>query len=373
MYPIDVIEDDDCVVRKIQGLYSLRSADSTASITVGDVDYIITANEGDDVEYGPYAEKVKSKDIFNGTTVGFEGMTADSTIFSNTSVTEGMSRFFNSECNDTMTETPICNDGMQFSIGSSMVDYSDPEAPNIYRMVIIGGRGVTVFKVTDSGLEQIWDSGSQFEEAGCASFRWAHNGIQDEEFSPVDGPFYVYTDDGLRETIDEMNDPEKDGCDDGGDGQPGACPLGQTVDDRTSKDGYAAETVVIGEACGKTYAVTVSEKNSVGFSYDITDITNPKLAQVFHLSPESETYNPGIAYEARVLGEIDAESIQFLSEEESPTGNVAVLFSGAFSGTASLWEFDCTNDGDGGNVTSSAASDYIAGVVVGLIIIAVFF
>jgi hypothetical protein len=167
-----------------------------------------------------------------------------------------------------------------------------------------------------------------------------------------------------------MNDPEIDGCEDGGDGQPGACPLGQTVDKRSSKDGYSAETVVIGEACGKTYSITVSEKNSVGFSYDITDITNPILTQVFHLSPESETKNPGVAYEARVLGEIDSESIQFLSEAESPTGSAAVLFSGAFSGTTSLWEFDCTSAGD---VTSSAARDYIEGLVVGLTIIAVFF
>jgi hypothetical protein len=367
------MEDDACILQRIDGLYSLRSADSIASITVSGVEYIITANEGDDVEYGDYAERIKGKDIFVGTTIGYENMTADSTVFSNTSVTEGTSRFFNSECNDTMAETPFCTDSMAFSIGSSMVDYSNPEAPNIYSMIIIGGRGLTVFRVTDNGLEQVWDSGSQFEERGCESFPWAHNGIQDEEFAPVDGPFYLYSDEDVRLTLDAMNDPEIDGCEDGGDGQPGACPMGQTVDERTPKDGPAAETVVIGEACGKTYAITVAEKNSVGYSYDITDITNPILAQVFHLSPESETQNPGVAYEARVLGEIDAESIQFLSEEESPTGNAAVLFSGAFSGTASLWEFNCTSDGDGGDVTSSAARDYIAGLVVGLIIIAVFF
>lgn len=138
-----------------------------------------------------------------------------------------------------------------------------------------------------------------------------------------------------------MNDPEEDGCADQGDGEPGACPLGKTVDERSLKDGYAAEAIVYGDACGKNFLVTVSEKNSVGFLYDVTDISNPKLAQVFHLSLASETKNPVVAYEDRSLGEIDAESIIFFDEDESPSGKAAVLFAGAFSTTTSYWEFDC--------------------------------
>ena len=98
-----------------------------------------------------------------------------------------------------------------------------------------------------------------------------------------------------------MNDPEEDGCDDRGDGMPGACPLGQTVDERSLKDGYAAEAIVTGTACGKEYLVTVSEKNSVGFLYDVSDAEEPELVQVFHLTPASETKNPVVAYEDRTL------------------------------------------------------------------------
>ena len=143
-----------------------------------------------------------------------------------------------------------------------------------------------------------------------------------------------------------MNDPEEDGCEDGGDGNPGACPLGQTVDERSQKDGYAPESIVVGKACGRLYTITVSEKNSVGFLYDISDITSPELVKVFHLSPESETLNPSLAYEQGVIGEIDAESIIFLSEEDSPTGVPGVLFAGAFSGSVSWWEFTCKDDSD---------------------------
>ena len=45
---------------------------------------------------------------------------------------------------------------------------------------------------------------------------------------------------------------------DRGDGEPGACAMGDTVDERSLKDGYAAEAIVAGEACGKKYMVTVS-------------------------------------------------------------------------------------------------------------------
>ena len=117
--------------------------------------------------------------------------------------------------------------------------------------------------------------------------------------------------------------------------------MGDTVDERSQKDGYAAEALVTGEACGKKYLVTVSEKNSVGFMYDVTDITSPELVQVFHLSPESETKNPVVAYADRTLAEIDAESIIFFDEESSPSGKAAILFAGAWSTTTSFWEFDC--------------------------------
>jgi len=327
----------------VDGLYFLRSADAIASFEKNGATYIITANEGDDIEYGEYAEKVKSEDIFDGNNIAFAKMTADASIFDPADPASGQSSYFNSDCNEANAATPWCASSMRFTVGSTMIDYSDPQAPNIYRLTALGGRGITIYKVNDNGLELIWDSEDEFEQEGCAAYPWAHNGIQDEEFAAVNSTFYnsLDADDDLRETIEELNNPDEDGCADAGDGNPGACPLGKTVDERSQKDGYAAETVVVGEACGRLYAVTVSEKNSVGFLYDITNPASPSLDKVFHLSPASESLSPELAYSQRVLGEIDAESIQFLSPEQSPTGKAAVLFSGAFSGTTSLWEFTC--------------------------------
>lgn len=320
----------------VDGLFFLRSVDAIATFTVGGSTYLVTGNEGDDVAYGKYEERVRSRNIFKGAVIGYPNMTIDPAVAT-------QARFFNSNCNTTKPETPFCARSMRFTLGSAMINYSNVAAPNIYRLVGIGGRGITIYKVTATALEIVWDSADELEKRGCAAFPWAHNALQDEEFAPVGGTFYnsLPVGDSLRKTIDELNNPAIDGCADQGNGTPGACPMGKTVDERSFKDGYAAETVVVGTACDTLYAVTVSEKNSVGFLYDLTNLTKPVLTKVFHLSPVSEKLSPGLAYTNRTLGEIDSESIQFLPKGKGPTGKAAVLFSGAFSGTTSLWEFTC--------------------------------
>ena len=353
------MEDGDCVLQTVEGLKTLRSPDSIVSFSRDGVNYIVTANEGDDLEYGDFAERVAGEDLFDGTSIPlYPGMTASADVLGPDSATDGTSRFYNAQCDETNSATPFCNADMRFTLGTSTVDYSDPTAPNIYQLVGIGGRGLSVFQVTDSGLELVWDSKDDFEKLGCMTFPWAHNSIQDEEFAPVGGAFYnsLATDDSLRETIDEMNDPEADGCTDGGNGEAGACPLKEYVDDRSAKDGPSPETVVHGMACGDHYMVTSNEKNGIGYVYEVPlDGTDPVLTQTFHLTPVSESLNAGLAYEARSLGEVDAESVQFLSAEDSPTGKAAVLFAGAWSATVSLWEFNCVDAS--GNVTDAAATD----------------
>lgn len=304
-------------------------------------------------EYGPFEEKLKSKDIFVGSSLGLLGATAEKEIFDAASPMDGQSKYFNDDCDEEVVGW--CAKSMRMAVGTSMVDYSNVTAPHIKKMVAIGGRGVSVYKLTDDGLELVWDSGSEFETEGCKNFPWAHNGIQDEEFAAVNSTLW-FADPGLQETLFEMNDPEEDGCEDGGDGNPGACPLGKTVDERSLKDGYAAEAIVSGMACGKRYMVTVSEKNSVGFLYDISDISNPQLVQVFHLSPASETLNPNLAYAARTIGEIDAESIIFMEAENSPTGEAGILFAGAWSSTTSFWKFNC-DEGTADDAAQKPADD----------------
>jgi len=325
---LDVVGGDQtCNLVQYPGFYSLRHADGMAVVTVDGGDYILTANEADDKSYGAYEELVKEDEVLDEHgRVLLQGVSATRRVVS--SHLAGLRLGADPD--------------RRIGLGSSAVDYSDPRRPVLKRLVSHGGRGLSIFRKTYDGLELAWDSGSDLEREQCAAFPWAHNGEQDEEFAPLFGVLYNTTDDQrLRETIEENNDRARSGCADGGDGRPGACPLGETVDARSPKDGAAAEAVVVGVACGRLLAVLTTEKQGSAFVYDITDVWRPRLLFVRHLSPASRTKNPGVAYAAGKLGEIDPESVVFVDAAHSPSRKAGVFFSGAWSGTVSFWEFKC--------------------------------
>jgi len=319
---IDLVKDKACDLTVYSGLYSMRNPDSIAVVNVDNVDYILTANEGDDKEYGDYEEKWKAKDLISSSgTPKPKGMT----------ITQQAKTAYLSQNSDG------ADSKRRLSVGSSAVDYTNSSAPQIHKTVMFGGRSLSIYKRLHSGLNLTWDSGSQLEEESCKNFNWAHNGVQDEEFSPVNGAMYNISSTKMKKTLDEMNDPNKDGC-----SNPlGACPLGQTIDERSPKDGPATEAITAGIACGRLIMVTAGEKNGIIYVYDISDISSPALLFVKHLSPASKDKNPSSAYADKTLGEIDPETIIFMDEQKSPSGNAGVLFAGAWSGTISWWEFQC--------------------------------
>mmetsp|Transcript_46714 Transcript_46714/g.104668 ORF Transcript_46714/g.104668 Transcript_46714/m.104668 type:complete len:502 (-) Transcript_46714:72-1577(-) len=324
---LDIVEDGACSFATYAGLHSLRHPDAIQAIRVDCVDYIITANEGDDKGYGDWEEKWKLKDLID------DDMTMDGDIMYLNASTAAMATAG-------LIHT-AGSDSLRITVGSSAVNYSDPMHPVMENIVIFGGRGMSIFKYEAGAMSLHWDSDKMFEKNQCDNYAWAHNAIQDEEFAPKWGVLYNSSGSGLKETLDEMNDPDEDGCDDGGDGNPGACPLGQTVDERSLKDGAGTEAVVAGMACGRLVAVTATEKQGTAFVYDVTNPASPELLFVKHLSTASETKNPGVAYAARELGEIDPEAMIFLDACHSPSGQAGVMFGGAWSGTMSFWEFTC--------------------------------
>lgn len=97
-------------------------------------------------------------------------------------------------------------------------------------------------------------------------------------------------------------------------------------------------------ACGRLLAISCGENNGNCFLYDISDIGSPVLVQVLNLSPASETKSPGVAYDDRTLGDVDAETIRYVPAKESPTGLDGMIFGGAHSGTLSFYEFQCQEE-----------------------------
>lgn len=96
----DVVDDGGCdIMPSVEGLYFLRSPDSIATFEKDGSTYVITANEGDSVEYGNYTEMVGASAIFNGTSIGYSAMTCNTEICDSSDITVGQSRYFNANCN----------------------------------------------------------------------------------------------------------------------------------------------------------------------------------------------------------------------------------------------------------------------------------
>ena len=326
---IDTVKDGECILATKPGFATMRMPDSIAAFTLDGKDYLLFAEEGDDYTYGDFEDKQKFKDVIKSATE-FEDDFAD--FVAGAGMADAFSNFGDTK--------------MRVSIGPRAVDYSDPAAPVFEAAVGYGGRGISIYEASPTALTWVWDSGSAFEENVCQYYPWAFNGIQDEEFALTRAPGgYLYNSlpagDGLIETLDEMNDPDEDGCADAGDGQPGACPLGGTVDERSLKDGAGTEAMTVGVACGRLVAVTATEKSGVLMAYDVTDPTAPAFIAAQHASPASETMSPEVAMAQGVLGDIDTESIIFVDAADSPTGNAGILVAGAWSSTLSWWEFTC--------------------------------
>lgn len=365
--PIDIKQDSTtgqpsgtpatvCTQKTYSGFKALRHPDAIQTVVVNGVTHVLTANEGDDKDYGCYEEKQKLNDVTGSDGAlksGWTGMTISAAAKS--------------------TAAAVYADAskMRITIGSSAIDFSNASAPVFQQVVAIGGRGISVYRDTGSGLSLVWDSQGDVEAQVCSNYPSSHNAIQDEEFSPMTGSgndLYMSSGSSLKGTIQELNDPSQDGCNDGGDGNAGACPLGRTIDERSPKDGAGVEAIVAGNACGSLIAVTATEKSSVALIYDITTPTSPHLLFVKHLSPISETQNPGVAYANRTLGDIDPESMIFLEAGDSPTGNAGVMFAGAWSGTLSFWEFTCPAANN--NNVSGAMSMRTASLVLPLVVAA---
>ena len=121
--------------------------------------YIFTADEGSDFGLDDYEEKFASGDLFEaGGAFALANFTFDPSFFVPGDSSQGCSANFQADCEANGLEW--CSN-FEVTIGSSAVDYSDPTAPKMDKIVGFGGRGISIFKVpstTDSQIEFVWDS-----------------------------------------------------------------------------------------------------------------------------------------------------------------------------------------------------------------------
>lgn len=227
---VDLIEDGKYTATTYDNLVGARMPDGIAVYSVGGVDYLVTANEGDAREWGDYCNESKTKN-FTGKNIK-------------------------------VLDTSLCS-GL-------------PEG----KAVMFGGRGFTIYQISDTGLTEVFDSGSDFEKI-TAQY--------------------------LPNYFNASNDDIK-------------------VDSRSTKKGPEPENVTIGQVNGRTYVFVAVERIGGVMVYDVT---NPSGASFVN-------YINSRDFTGDIKGDVSPEGICFIGDNGN--GVPVVAASCEVSGTVAFYE-----------------------------------
>lgn len=227
---VDIVEDGKYEAKTYENLAGARMPDGIALYSAGGKDYLVTANEGDAREWGDYCNEAKT---------------------------------------DKFTKKKI-------KILDATLCAGLPEG----KSVMFGGRGFTVFEVSDNGLTQVYDSGSEFE-------------AKTAEYLP--GYFNASNDD-------------------------------IKIDSRSTKKGPEPENVTIGQVGEKTYAFIAVERIGGIMVYDVTDPAKSSFVN----------YINSRDFSGDIKGDVSPEGICFIPD--AGNGKPVVVASCEVSGTVAFYE-----------------------------------
>lgn len=189
---IDIDKKDETYNPKTYpSLKGIRMPDSISVKTIDGVDYIITANEGDSRDWNGYSNEIEVN-------FGKNEISPSGKITAETSNLKGKVVFF---------------------------DQNDYDGLNIGNDYLFGGRTMTIYRLENNQLEEVYSTGSDFEKI-TAKY--------------------------LPNNFNCSNDDK-------------------TIDDRSGKKGPEAESVTVGTINNNTYAFVGLERIGGIMIYDITD------------------------------------------------------------------------------------------------------
>ena len=243
---IDVLEDDKYEAAVYPDAVGAYMPDGIAAWESGGQQYIATANEGDAREWGDYANEGKvSITSADGTEAKkVRAIKADGT------------------------------DGL-------------PEG----KTVLFGGRSFSIYKVEDSGLKQVYDSGNEFEKKTAETLASYFNCSNDDNL----------------------------------------------IDSRSRKKGPEAENVTVGTVNGKIYAFIGLERIGGIMVYDVTD---PEKAQYSnYINSRDFSEDPAKLGEGveSLKGDVAPEGLAFVSASDSPSKTPILLSAFEVSGTVAAY------------------------------------
>ncbi|WP_294520238.1 choice-of-anchor I family protein [uncultured Pseudoflavonifractor sp.] len=266
--PVDIDKKDEAYSPKTyESLMGIRMPDGIAAFEKDGKTYLLTANEGDSREWGDYL----NEDEVN---FGKAGKTSPSgKITAENSGLTGKVVFFLAE------------------------DYDGLNAEKDY---LFGGRSFTLYQVTDTGIQEIFTSGDDFE-ALTAKY--------------------------LPDYFNCSND-------------------NATLDDRSGKKGPEAESVAVGTVDGRTYAFIALERTGGVMVYDVTDPAHVSYVNYINsrdfasVVPGSEEYDGGELDKWVTGGDVAPEGFAFVPAAVSPTGEALLLTACEVSGTVAVYELE---------------------------------
>ena len=262
--PVDIDKKDDAYnPRTYETLRGIRMPDGIAYFSVDGNDYIVTANEGDAREWGDYLNE-DERDFGDGDVSPTGAITAENA---------GL-------------------DGKVVFLASDDYDGLDDCIDYLY-----GGRTMTIFRVDDNGLEEVFTTADDTERIT-----------------------YSY----LPEYYNASND-------------------NAVLDDRSGKKGPEAEAVTVGEVNGRIYAFLALERTGGIMVYDVTEPENSKYVNYINtrdftsIVSGSEIYEDGELDKWVTGGDVAPEGLAFASAEDSPTGEALLIAAFEVSGTVAVY------------------------------------
>ena len=256
---LDASDRDDTInivpYDKVLGMYQ---PDAIAAYSVRGNTYIVTANEGDARDYDTFSEEDRVGELV-----------LDANAFPSW---------------DELQQKNILG---RLTVTNTLGDIDgDGDFDKLYAF---GGRSFSILKATGHGLEQVFDSGDQFEQITAAVIPAEFNSDNSENDS---------------------------------------------FDNRSDNKGVEPEGIAIGTIGKKTYAFIGLERVGGIMVYDISTPQSPKFVQyinnrVFSGDAEVDT-----------AGDLGPEGIAFIPAHESPDGHPMLAVANEVSGSTTLYRIE---------------------------------
>lgn len=280
MDKLDVTNKDEVAnLISINNLFGMYQPDTIATYQWNGATFVVSANEGDARDYDGYSEEVRVKDIIDPDEVGAMLSTELMEVYDATGGKDGLGRL-----KVTTALGDADNDGTY-------------EALYAY-----GGRS---FSIWDQNVNQVFDSGSDFERISAAILGSDFNSTHTENKG----------------------------------------------DNRSDDKGGEPEAVAVGEINGRMYSFIGLERSGDLFAYDVTNPFNVSFVAHYNNRDFSVDYeldddlaDPCDAAEGmncddiELAGDLGPESIKFVHQDLSPNGNPLLIIGNEVSGTVTVYQ-----------------------------------